>query len=68
MRNGADIGPKANPYLVHMYHEPKGYSDGYASGRKSKNNLLAGLTRHETTAEHAKVAEDRPYNPLNELE
>ena len=58
------MNPKANPYLAHMYDDQDdggGYSNGY-SGRK--DDLLKGLTRHATTAEQAKVAEDGPYNPF----
>jgi pre-mRNA-splicing factor ATP-dependent RNA helicase DHX15/PRP43 len=62
---GSDMNPKANPYLAHMYddqgQDDGGYSNGY-NGRK--DDLLQGLTRHETTAEQAKVAEDGPYNPF----
>jgi hypothetical protein len=66
--NGADMDPKANSYLAHMYDEQEGYSNSYGSGRKSKNNLLAGFMKHETTVEQAKVTENRPYNSYNRLE
>ena len=53
--NGSDMNPKTNPYLAHMYEEDESQSNGAVN----KDNLLAGLTRHQTTAEQAKVAEDR---------
>ena len=58
--NGADMNPKANPYLAHMYDDEQ--QNG--GGAVNKDKLLAGLTRHATTAEQAKVAEDGPYNPF----
>jgi hypothetical protein len=64
--NGGDMDPKANPYLAHMYDDQDegggGYSNGGYNGRK--DDLLSGFTRHQTTAEQAKVAEDGPYNPF----
>jgi len=63
--NGADMDPKANPYLAHMYEEDQGSTYSNGGGRAvNKDNLLAGLTRHATTAEQAKVAEDGPHNPF----
>lgn len=53
------MDPKANPYLAHMYDDTAN-----GNGSVNKDNLLAGLTRHQTTAEQAKVAEDGPYNPF----
>lgn len=67
-RNGADMDLKVHSCLSHMYDEQEGYLNGYGSDRKLKNNLLASLTRQETTAEQAKVAENRSYNPFNGLE
>lgn len=58
-KTNGEMNPKANPYLAHMYDDQDGYSNGV-----NKAKLLAGLTRHETTAEQAKVAEDGPYNPF----
>jgi pre-mRNA-splicing factor ATP-dependent RNA helicase DHX15/PRP43 len=65
--NGADLDPKANPYLAHLYDEEVGYANGFSngdSGKKSKSDPLSGLTRHQTTAEQASVAEDGPDNPF----
>jgi pre-mRNA-splicing factor ATP-dependent RNA helicase DHX15/PRP43 len=62
--NGADMDPKANPYLAHMYDDDAGYSNGYSGGKKSTNNAFAGLTRHQTTAAQANAVEDGPSNPF----
>ena len=61
-KTNGDMNPKTNPYLAHMYDEDDGYSS--SSSGVNKDQLLAGLTRHATTAEQAKVAEDGPYNPF----
>lgn len=65
--NGKDLNPEANPYLAHMYEDQNGYgssNNGYSS-MKPRTNLFASLTRHSTTAEQARVAEDGPDNPFN---
>jgi pre-mRNA-splicing factor ATP-dependent RNA helicase DHX15/PRP43 len=69
--NGADMNPKTNPYLAHMYDDEQdnGYSNGkgnngYGRSSVNKSDLLGGLTRHETTAEQALAAEDGPHNPF----
>jgi pre-mRNA-splicing factor ATP-dependent RNA helicase DHX15/PRP43 len=60
--NGADMDPKANPYLAHMYQDDggsNGYSNnGYSNGR----SVLDTFTRHQTTAAQAQGAEDGPNN------
>lgn len=68
--NGAEMDPSKNPYLAHHYEEEDSYSNGYSHGYSknnnsaSKNNLFAGLTRHETTAAQAMTLEDGPNNPF----
>lgn len=63
--NGADMDPKANPYLAHMYQDD-GYSsnNGYSNGRSSNSggSILDTFTRHQTTAALAQSAEDGPNN------
>ena len=68
----ADMDPKANPYLAHMYEEPanQGYSNGYGSPRSrmngtQKNSTLSKFERHSSTSAMAKGAEDGPNNPYN---
>lgn len=67
--NGADMDPKANPYLAHMYQDDDegGYSNnnGYSNGRSSNGgggSILDTFTRHNTTAALAQSAEDGPNN------
>lgn len=70
--SGADMDPKANPYLAHMYEESsnQGYSNGYGSSKSKSNGVqqnsaLSNFQRHSTTSVMAKKAEDGPNNPLN---
>ncbi len=63
--SGADMDPKANPYLAHMYSDDYGSSNngtsyGYGSGKKT--SALAKFKRHATTAALANAAEDGPNN------
>jgi pre-mRNA-splicing factor ATP-dependent RNA helicase DHX15/PRP43 len=65
---GADMDPKANPYLAHMYQDDGG-SNGYSNnngynGRSSNGtaSILDTFTRHQTTAALAQTAEDGPNN------
>lgn len=53
-KTSADMDPRANPYLAHMY-------EGTNSNSKS-NAALAKFKRHQTTASLAKEAEDGPNN------
>lgn len=57
-KTDAEMDPKANPYLAHMY-EDNNYSNG-----SSASTGLAKLVRHKTTCQDAKVAEDGPSNPF----
>ncbi|KAF2135944.1 uncharacterized protein K452DRAFT_303153 [Aplosporella prunicola CBS 121167] len=56
--SAADMDPKNNPYLAHMYADEG--SNGYAS----KNSGLSHITRHKSTAKDAAKAEDGPNNPF----
>lgn len=65
----AEMDPRANPYLAHMY-EGGDQSNGY--GRSNRTNgadggdsLLRGFTRHQTTQAMANKAEDGPKNLFN---
>ena len=67
----ADMDPKANPYLAHMYEEPsnQGYSNGYGSPRGRTNGAqqsssLSHFQRHQSTSGMAKKAENGPNNPF----
>ncbi|KAK7537512.1 putative pre-mRNA splicing factor RNA helicase [Phyllosticta citribraziliensis] len=53
-KTSADMDPRANPYLAHMY-------DDNGAGAK-KNTALAKFKRHQTTAPLAKEAENGPNN------
>ncbi|KAE9964641.1 DEAH-box ATP-dependent RNA helicase prp43 [Venturia inaequalis] len=61
--NGADMDPKANPYLAHMYQDDDS-NNGYSNGRSSNGgaSILDTFTRHNTTAALAQSAEDGPNN------
>ncbi|MCJ1484117.1 DEAH-box ATP-dependent RNA helicase prp43 [Schaereria dolodes] len=69
----AEMDPKANPYLAHMYEEnpnENGYSNGYGGGKSRTNGTSQGVTlakfpRHSTTAKMARTAEDGPNNPFS---
>ncbi|MCJ1259136.1 DEAH-box ATP-dependent RNA helicase prp43 [Lignoscripta atroalba] len=71
--SNADMDPKANPYLAHMYEESpneNGYSNGYGGGNSrmngtSQSTALARFPRHSTNAKMAKTAEDGPNNPFS---
>ncbi|KAL0260930.1 DEAH-box ATP-dependent RNA helicase prp43 [Diplodia seriata] len=56
-KTAAEMDPKANPYLAHMY-EADG-SNGSANG-----SALSKFRRHKTTCEDAQKAEDGPNNPF----
>jgi pre-mRNA-splicing factor ATP-dependent RNA helicase DHX15/PRP43 len=71
--NGADMDPKVNPYLAHMYQDDgdsigysssSGYSNGYSNSRSSNGaaSILNTFARHQTTAAQAHSAEDGPNN------
>ncbi|TLD34956.1 pre-mRNA-splicing factor ATP-dependent RNA helicase PRP43 [Venturia nashicola] len=64
--NGADMDPKANPYLAHMYQDDDDNSNnGYSNGRSLNGrvaSILDTFTRHNTTAALALSAEDGPNN------
>lgn len=55
----ADMDPRANPYLAHMYPEENG-------SQSSQNGPFASFTRHQTTAALAAKAEDGDVNPFND--
>ena len=69
----AEMDPKANPYLAHMYEETSnenGYSNGYGFSNKRTNgapstSALLKFPRHATDAMMAKKVEDGPNNPFN---
>jgi len=78
--SAADMNPKANPYLAHMYEDDaddnsysNGYANGYSNGygRTSRANGTSGgsglpsFPRHATTADMAKKVEDGPNNPFS---
>ncbi|KAF9639229.1 Helicase [Lasiodiplodia theobromae] len=56
-KTDAEMDPKANPYLAHMYEDS--YSNGAANG-----SGLSNLVRHKTTAKDAEQAENGPNNPF----
>ncbi|GME32846.1 Helicase [Neofusicoccum parvum] len=56
-KTAAEMDPKANPYLAHMYQ------DAHANGASS-NKGFAKLVRHQTTSADARAAEDGPSNPF----
>lgn len=67
----ADMDPKANPYLAHMYEDSgyEGSSNGYASPRSRLNGTqqsssLSHFKRHASTSAMASKAEDGPNNPF----
>ncbi|OKL56308.1 Pre-mRNA-splicing factor ATP-dependent RNA helicase PRP43 [Talaromyces atroroseus] len=55
----AEMDPRSNPYLAHMYPEQNGNGS-------SNNSAFAGFKRHQTTAALAQVAEDAEINPFND--
>ncbi|OJD37919.1 pre-mrna-splicing factor atp-dependent rna helicase prp43 [Diplodia corticola] len=59
-KTAAELDPKANPYLAHMYD---GGSNGAANGFDS-GSALSKFRRHKTTCEDAQQAEDGPNNPF----
>ena len=69
--NSADMDPKANPYLAHMYDNDNSQyaSNGYgaSSGRSfgAGDNPLHRFKRHKTTQAEANNAENGPNNPFN---
>jgi pre-mRNA-splicing factor ATP-dependent RNA helicase DHX15/PRP43 len=59
LKTTADTDPAKNPYLAHRYEgERNNYSNGYGG------SPLAGFTRHKTTSDQARKAEDGPKNPF----
>lgn len=56
-KTAAEMDPKANPYLAHMYDNDD--SNGAANG-----SALSKFRRHKTTCEDAQKAEDGPNNPF----
>lgn len=64
----ADMDPKANPYLAHMYQDEapasNAYGNGYPSSSRQKTSALAKFKRHASTSPQAKAAEDGPNNPF----
>ncbi|EED23288.1 pre-mRNA splicing factor RNA helicase (Prp43), putative [Talaromyces stipitatus ATCC 10500] len=56
-KDTAEMDPRNNPYLAHMYPEKNG--DG-----SSKNGPFAKFKRHQTTAALAQEAEDAEINPF----
>lgn len=77
MENGnGKLEPASNPYLAHWNDEPKvkskpapGYrllysTDMGAEDPSNSADLLFGFSRHATTAQDAKLAEDGPLNPF----
>ena len=70
--SSAEMDPKANPYLAHMYEDASngGYSNGYGSPKDRTNGAqqsspLSKFQRHSTTSDMAKKAEDGPNNAFN---
>lgn len=58
---------KINPYLAHHYEQDagdNGYSNGYGARQNGSKGALGGMTRHKTTDQQAKEAEDGPDNPF----
>jgi pre-mRNA-splicing factor ATP-dependent RNA helicase DHX15/PRP43 len=66
---GADMDPRKNKYLAHMYEdEENGYGsqNGQSISSKGKQrSLLHSFSRHETTAAQATKAEDGPDNAFS---
>ncbi|KAF2430479.1 P-loop containing nucleoside triphosphate hydrolase protein [Tothia fuscella] len=65
--SGAEMDPKANPYLAHHYEEESnGYSNGYSNGfsrsKKASSTVFDNLIRHQTSSKDAEVAENGPNN------
>lgn len=58
-KDNAEMDPRDNPYLSHMYPEKNGNGS-------SDNGAFANFTRHQTTAALAQTAEDGDLNPFNE--
>ena len=69
----ADIDPKTNPYLAHMFEEYSGdkpYQNELGTPLYTKNTTgnasgLSKFPRHATTAALARKAEDGPNNPFS---
>jgi pre-mRNA-splicing factor ATP-dependent RNA helicase DHX15/PRP43 len=57
----ANMDPRSNPYLAHMYPEEKDISNG---AKGSDQSVLKTFKRHVTTARDAMSAEDGPNNPF----
>ncbi|KAI7970658.1 hypothetical protein EIK77_003058 [Talaromyces pinophilus] len=55
----AEMDPRNNPYLAHMYPEKNGDESSYSGA-------FAKFKRHQTTAALAQEAEDADLNPFNE--
>lgn len=71
----AEMDPKSNPYLAHMYEDPaeeNWYGNRYGNGapRNRLNGTQAGsafakFQKHSTTAAMARQLEDGPNNAFN---
>jgi pre-mRNA-splicing factor ATP-dependent RNA helicase DHX15/PRP43 len=59
--SGANMDPKKNPYLQHMYEDSNGSGTSFGTGSGSFDINK----RHKSTVEGAKTAEDGPLNPFN---
>ncbi|CRG84288.1 pre-mRNA-splicing factor ATP-dependent RNA helicase DHX15/PRP43 [Talaromyces islandicus] len=57
--DNAEIDPRANPYLAHMYPEQNGHGS-------SQDGPFASFTRHQTTAALAEKVEGGDVNPFNQ--
>ncbi|KAI9732377.1 MAG: DEAH-box ATP-dependent RNA helicase prp43 [Cirrosporium novae-zelandiae] len=70
-KTAANMDPKTNPYLAHMYDtSADDNSNGFSTPKNKINGLqsaspLEKFKRHDTTASMAKKAEDGPGNPFN---
>jgi pre-mRNA-splicing factor ATP-dependent RNA helicase DHX15/PRP43 len=58
-KDTAEMDPRANPYLAHMYENNE-------NGNGTSDGAFAGFTRHQTTSALAQVAEDSEFNPFND--
>lgn len=58
-KDTAEMDPRNNPYLAHMYSEKNGDESSYSGA-------FAKFKRHQTTAALAQEAEDADCNPFND--
>jgi pre-mRNA-splicing factor ATP-dependent RNA helicase DHX15/PRP43 len=66
----ADLDPRDNPYLAHMYDNDSASANGYHEPQHwvddpPNSPMLANFKRHKTTAAMAREAEDSKFNPFN---